>query len=194
MIGRVMSFRDVTEQIRAAERIAAEKDRLAVTLKAISDAVVATDREGRLLLMNPVAEGMCGVTEESVRGMLIEKVFPLADPATREKLPNQLERVLSESPLEVSKPALLMNAMGQQLLVRQRAAPTHDSTGQITGAVFVFRDVSQEQKAEQELLRASKLESIGLLAGGIAHDFNNVLTGIVGNLSLLKEYPGSPPR
>jgi PAS domain S-box-containing protein len=189
VIGRVMSFRDVTEQIRATERVAAEKDRLAVTLSAISDAVVATDREGCLLLMNPVAEQMCGVSEESVRGMLIEKIFPLADPATREKLPNQLERLLSESALEVSRPALLINAMGKQLLVRQRAAPTHDSTGQITGAVFVFQDVSQEQKAEQEQLRASKLESIGLLAGGIAHDFNNVLTGIVGNLSLLKEHP-----
>ena len=41
---------------------------------------------------------------------------------------------------------------------------------------------------EENLQRAHKLESIGILAGGIAHDFNNILTGIIGNLSLLKSY------
>ena len=189
VIGRVMSFRDVTEQRRTAEKISAEKDRLSVTLKAISDAVVATDQEGRLLLMNPVAEEMCGVSPKAVQGMHIDKVFPLYDPDTKGKISSQVEGVPSSDPI---KPALLINAMGKQILIRQRVAPTHDSTGHVTGAVFVYRDVSQEQKAEQELLRASKLESIGLLAGGIAHDFNNVLTGIVGNLSLLREHPGLP--
>ena len=177
-----------------ADRIAAEKDRLAVTLKAITDAVVSTDREGRILLMNPVAERMCGMREDSVRGKEISSVFPIFGSENRQKLPFELGQALNATPLDDAKPVLLLNGNGKEYLVRQRAAPTHDSSGAITGAVFAFRDVSQEQKAEQELLRASKLESIGLLAGGIAHDFNNVLTGIVGNLSLLKEHPGLPPE
>ena len=177
-----------------AERIAAEKDRLAVTLEAITDAVVSTDREGRILLMNPVAERMCGVGEDAVQGKPIDLVFPLFNAETKKKLPFELAQIVHATPLDDTKPALLINALGKQFIVRQRAAPTHDSGGGITGAVFAFRDVSQEQKAEQELLRASKLESIGLLAGGIAHDFNNVLTGIVGNLSLLKEHPGLQPE
>ena len=194
VIGRVMSFRDVTEQRRAAEILSAEKDRLDVTLKSISDAVVATDTEGHIILMNPVAEQMCGVSQSSVAGMLVEKVFPLHDPDTKKKLPGEILAVVRGEALEPVKAALLINAMGHQILVGLRAAPTRDSAGQITGAVFVFRDVSQERKVEQERLRASKLESIGLLAGGIAHDFNNVLTGIVGNLSLLREYPGLSPE
>jgi PAS domain S-box-containing protein len=193
VIGRVMSFRDVTEQRRAAEKLAAEKHRLDVTLKSISDAVVATDTQGRIILMNPVAEQMCGVSQESVVGMGVEKVFPLYDPDTKAKLPSQILGVVRGEAFEPVKSTLLINAMGQQILVGLRAAPTRDSAGDITGAVFVFRDVSQERKVEQEQLRASKLESIGLLAGGIAHDFNNVLTGIVGNLSLLREYPGLSP-
>ena len=194
VIGRVMSFRDVTEQRRAGEKISAEKDRLAVTLRAISDAVVATDVEGRIVLMNPVAERMCGLSESSVAGLTIDKVFPLHDAVSKVKLENDFRAVLDGKSIDEVKPALLMNALGKQCLVGRRAAPTHDSQGHITGIVFVFRDVSQERKAEQELLRASKLESIGLLAGGIAHDFNNVLTGIVGNLSLLREYPGLSPE
>ncbi|MBN1998226.1 response regulator [candidate division KSB1 bacterium] len=51
-----------------------------------------------------------------------------------------------------------------------------------------IKDLSQQQKREEELIRADKLESIGVLAGGIAHDFNNILTGILSNISLAKSY------
>ncbi len=46
------------------------------------------------------------------------------------------------------------------------------------------RDISRRKQAEEELLKAQKLESLGILAGGIAHDFNNLLTAILGNISL----------
>jgi len=52
--------------------------------------------------------------------------------------------------------------------------------------LFHVRDISERRQMEQELTQAQKLESIGLLAGGIAHDFNNILTGVIGNLSLMK--------
>jgi nitrogen-specific signal transduction histidine kinase/CheY-like chemotaxis protein len=50
--------------------------------------------------------------------------------------------------------------------------------------VLVFRDVTQQKKREEELLKIKKLESVGVLAGGIAHDFNNILTSILGNINL----------
>jgi two-component system cell cycle sensor histidine kinase/response regulator CckA len=50
-----------------------------------------------------------------------------------------------------------------------------------------FVDITARKQAEKELLRARKIESVGVLAGGIAHDFNNLLTGILGNLSLAKQ-------
>ena len=59
------------------------------------------------------------------------------------------------------------------------------------GMVLVFRDITEKQKIEEERLKASKLESIGVLAGGLAHDFNNILTAILMNISLAKKcaYP-----
>ena len=48
------------------------------------------------------------------------------------------------------------------------------------------REIAERERVEEELRRVQNLESLGLLAGGIAHDFNNVLTGVIGNLSLLE--------
>ncbi|WP_052299023.1 PAS domain S-box protein [Thermodesulfatator indicus] len=53
-------------------------------------------------------------------------------------------------------------------------------------ALHILMDITQQKRAQQEILRISKLESISLLAGGIAHDFNNILTAILGNISLLR--------
>ncbi|MEA3348936.1 MAG: ATP-binding protein, partial [Pseudomonadota bacterium] len=64
------------------------------------------------------------------------------------------------------------------------AAPILDSEENIIGVVLVFRDVTQEKKREEELLKIRKLESVGVLAGGIAHDFNNILAAILGNINL----------
>ena len=52
--------------------------------------------------------------------------------------------------------------------------------------MVAFVDISARKQAEQDLLRARKLESVGVLAGGIAHDFNNLLTGVLANVSLAK--------
>lgn len=54
----------------------------------------------------------------------------------------------------------------------------------------VIHDISERKKMEEELTKAHKLDSLGILAGGIAHDFNNILTGIMGNISLAKMIVG----
>jgi PAS domain S-box-containing protein len=192
IIGVQGVYWDITENKLAESRLAAEKERLAVTLRSISDAVIATDVAGNILLMNPVAEHMTEISQARASGESIEKIFALRDPQSRAVRHTDFYLLLQGKNPDSLKPVLLTAPSGRETLVQKRAAPIRDGDGLATGAVFVFRDVTRERKAEEELLRASKLESVGLLAGGIAHDFNNVLTGIVGNLSLLRETPGLP--
>jgi signal transduction histidine kinase/CheY-like chemotaxis protein/ABC-type uncharacterized transport system substrate-binding protein len=69
-----------------------------------------------------------------------------------------------------------------------RAVPILDDTGEVFLVAEHIRDITERKKMEEEILKAQKLESLGVLAGGIAHDFNNLLTGIMGNISLSKMY------
>ena len=60
--------------------------------------------------------------------------------------------------------------------------------GKVVGTISFGRDITEQKKIQEDQLKSSKLESIGILAGGIAHDFNNILTSVIGNISLAKLY------
>lgn len=66
------------------------------------------------------------------------------------------------------------------------AFPAYDEAGRVASALLTFYDVTEHRCAEDQALKAERLESIGLLARGIAHDFNNILTSIFGNIELAK--------
>jgi PAS domain S-box-containing protein len=65
-----------------------------------------------------------------------------------------------------------------------------EETGKPVAVATISRDLTERKRMEDELIKAQKLESLGVLAGGIAHDFNNLLTAIMGNIILAKTYPG----
>ena len=71
-------------------------------------------------------------------------------------------------------------------IVEVRAFPIYDDSGEVIMVAEYIRNITERKRLEEELNKAHKLESLGVLAGGIAHDFNNLLTGILGNISLAK--------
>jgi len=192
-VGVLGVSRDITERKRAEERLNTEKELLAVTLKSIGDGVITTDRNGRITLINRVAEKLTGWRESEAIGMPLQEVFKTVDETTRKAHPNPVQEVLDSDKITgLDNNGLLISRDGGEYSIADRTAPILDAERRIIGVVLVFRDVTEARRIEKELLKIEKLESLGLLAGGIAHDFNNLLAGIVGNVSLARLDIGSP--
>jgi PAS domain S-box-containing protein len=81
---------------------------------------------------------------------------------------------------------------GRRIPAAVRANVIRDENGTPVGIFGIFRDITRERQLAEEAARASKLDSLGLMAGGIAHDFNNLLTVMLGQVSLAKFEPNLP--
>jgi PAS domain S-box-containing protein len=76
---------------------------------------------------------------------------------------------------------------GSEFPVYLELTAVRDDTGKLMYRIVNCTDITERRRMEEKLRETAKLESVGVLAGGIAHDFNNILTGILGNASLLDE-------
>ncbi|UCF36043.1 MAG: response regulator [Acidobacteriota bacterium] len=173
--------REIEERIQAEEALAAEKDRLAVTLRSIGDGVITADIQGRVVLLNKAAEIMTGWGIRDARGRQLEDVFRIFDRRSGALVSGTAQRVLEtgKASLHQGLTLRLVSADRKERLVSHSVSPIVGKSGRAVGVVLVFRDITVQKRMEDELLKAQKLESLGLLAGGIAHDFNNILAAIL---------------
>ena len=179
--------RDIEEQKKAAQELAAEKEQLAITLRSIGDGVITTDGEGRVVLLNRVAEKLTGWKQEHAKGCPLSEIFHIVDSKSGALCPNPALEVLNKGrQMELAKDTLLVAKDGSRRNVADSAAPIYNPASEMVGVVLVFRDISEKQRMEQEIIKVKKLESVGVLAGGIAHDFNNLLAAILGNINLVR--------
>ncbi len=175
------------EKIKMQQALLDEKEQLLVTLRSIGDGVITTDINARIEMMNSVAEKITGWSAEDAKGKPLTEVFKIIDEETREIGDNPVARVLKEEHVtELSAHSILIAKDGSEYYISDSAAPIRGADSKIRGVVLVFRDITEQHKAEEIIFNTRKLESIGILAGGIAHDFNNVLTGLFGNIELAK--------
>ena len=187
--------RDITEKKKAEEAIAAEKERLAVTLRSIGDGVIVTDIDGNVTLINKVSEQLTGWTHEEALGKPLTHVFNIINETTREKCENPVGKVLKSGKIVgLANHTALIKKDGTEIIIADSAAPIKDQQSKTIGIVLVFRDITAQYRMEQEMQKIQKLESLGLLAGGLAHDFNNLLTAMLGNVSMVKLQLGADHR
>jgi len=186
---------DITAQRGAEEALANEKERLAVTLRAMSESVITTDTTGRVQFMNPAAGELLECSAADGAGRQIDEICRLEGIRTGKGVPVPYARVAQGDVMADLPPhTQVIGGKGRRRVVEGCCAPIHAADSTVTGTVLVLRDVTEQERLEQELVRASRLESVGVLAGGIAHDFNNILTAVMGNLTLaqLDIPPDSP--
>lgn len=183
----LMVASDITERKAIEEDLAREKERLMVTLKSIGDGVVSTDTAGRITLVNEAAEKILAKKQDELLGKDFSPTLQALNPRfSKAKKADNAEF----GAVDMGTPKLFYDMFvtlnGEERCIEANRAIIHDRDGAFAGVVWAIRDTTDKQKMEEELLKASKLDSLGVLAGGIAHDFNNLLTVIVGNLALGK--------
>ena len=176
---------------QAERKLQLSERRYATTLASIGDAVISTDELGRICFMNPVAESLTGWKIDDAKNLPLTNVFEIINEETRETVDNPVDRVLAEgTQVGLANHTILVRRDGKEIPIDDCAAPILDDSGKVTGAVLVFRDISETRRIEDQLRQSQKMDAIGQLAGGIAHDFNNMLTVILNYCQYLQEQAG----
>lgn len=173
-------------QNKSLESLKEEKERLSVTLRSISEGVITTDMNGRIVFINTAAERLIDCPKEKAAGRLLSGVIHVThEEGSKKNLGTLLDTaMITGRVIELAAATTLISYDGKSKIVSISVSPLHDRNSIISGVVLVLRDITEKKALENELFKVQKLESLGLLAGGIAHDFNNILTAILANISL----------
>jgi PAS domain S-box-containing protein len=173
-VGRVWSFRDVTDRRRSEERYRS-------LFEESLDAVYVSTPAGRLVDVNPAGVRLFGYSskEELLRVDIARDLY--ADAAQRlrwlEKIREQ--GFVRDFELEAR------TRDGRRLVLLETSSGVRDEQGRLVALRGFLRDVTEQRQLEDQLRQAQKMEAVGQLAGGVAHDFNNLLTVIFGYSELV---------
>lgn len=161
---------EVEQRRRAEEHLKVSRAGFTSIVEKTEEGIAVVDPNGIVLYANPAAATFLGRSKDTLVGA-------------------RLGRTLSAGEIKEIKGS---RSSGEPGILEMRVEPT-DWNGN-PAFLAMFRDITERKNAEQEILKAHKLQSVERIAGGIAHDFNNFLTGTLANISLAKMLvtPDSP--
>jgi PAS domain S-box-containing protein len=162
------SLHRMTRKTQESERREHEQsEQFRVTLESIGDAVIATDAQGRITFVNRVAESLTGWTHKESLGKPLDQVFKIVNEQTREAVENPALRAIKHGSIAgLVDHSVLIAKDGKEYPIDDSAAPIRITETGTTGAVLVFRDITQRRAAQRELWESRErlritLSSIG---------------------------------
>jgi PAS domain S-box-containing protein len=124
---------------------------LQITLKSISDAVIATDGEGRIVFMNGAAQALTGWTQHEAVGRPLGEIFVIVNEETRAPVENPVLKVLrTVGSVGLANHTVLICRDGRETPIDDSGAPIRTESGEMAGVVLVFRDITDRRRAERE--------------------------------------------
>ncbi|MBA4373275.1 MAG: hypothetical protein C0402_10510 [Thermodesulfovibrio sp.] len=188
---------DITERNKAEEQLRRSEQLLKDVTSNLGVGVYVFDDRGKITFMNPMAEYLWGWTKEELNEKgahaVVHYLRPDGTPLPLEEC--RMHGVITGKTAYISSDEVFVRRDGTIFPVSVISTPLIKEEA-VIGSITAFRDITEDKRMEEEVRKAQKLESVGVLAGGIAHDFNNLLTGIMGNISLGKIFlsEGKPER
>jgi PAS domain S-box-containing protein len=180
----------IAEHQQAREALRQQREWLRVTLTSIGDAVLATDTDGQVTFLNPVAEGLTGWAENAALGQPVETIFRIINEQSRAPGQDIVHQVLRDGQtVALANHTALIARDGRQIPIEDSAAPIKDHQGIVSGVVLVFHDVTQKRRAREALRQsearfaafaAATFEGIVELEAGRIVDCNEPLAQMLG--------------
>ncbi|NWF93919.1 MAG: PAS domain S-box protein [Syntrophaceae bacterium] len=178
----------MVEKVRLQKELIETKNFLESIVEKAGDAISVVDLEGRVLYWNEGAERIYGYRREEVMGERFSDFLYPKDEALRA----EEERLMEGLMARVKKGEVVPNVEvrrwtkdGREIITSMTLSPLRDSEGRIIGASRICKDITHLKKAEERLILAERLSSLGELTAGVAHELRNPLAGIKINTQLL---------
>ena len=173
--------RDISERKHLEDLLVKSEEQFRLITENMMDCVALVDMNGTYQYVTPSYREILGYDAEDMIGI---SGFSLIHPDGLERITRLYLEGIEQGWHEASSELMIRHKDGHYLTMEVKAGPLNDSRGKLIGGVLAARDITARKKMEEELLRAHKLESLGVLAGGIAHDFNNLMTVVQGYIGL----------
>jgi len=143
--------------LRLEEERRLSEERYHTTLMSVGDGVIATDADGRVEVMNPVAENLTGWSRAEALNRPLEEVFKIINEKTRQNVENPVRRVMSEGlVVGLANHTILISRDGTERPIADSGAPIRNERGETTGVVLVFRDQTEQRTAETALIESER--------------------------------------
>ncbi|MEK6200980.1 MAG: PAS domain S-box protein [Desulfobulbaceae bacterium] len=176
-------FRDMTDHTRNELALLESEKKYKDLFENSSDLIQIVKPDGHFLYVNRAWRETFGYSEDEIPDL---SIFDLISTDCQDHCKATFQKILSEPKLH-HLDTVFTAKDGRQVIIEGNAICKFED-GKPVSSQCIFNDVTEKRKMVEELIKAQKLESLGVLAGGIAHDFNNLLTAILGNISLAKMY------
>ena len=172
---------EISQHWKAETALRNSEDRYRLVVESMNEGISVLDEAGRLKFVNTRFCEMIGYERNEILGVPLEQYLAEKSVAIlRQQLMRRRRGEHEPYEIELKK----KDEKIISTIVSPR--PIYDTEGNFAGSFGLFTDITEKKKMEQDLLKASKIETLGVFAGGIAHDFNNLLTAIIGNISLAR--------
>jgi PAS domain S-box-containing protein len=143
---------------RATDAAAVANERLRTTVRSIGDAVIATDTDARITLMNPVAEALTAWKFADAAGRSLHEIFAIVNEDSGRPVDSPVDKVFREGTIcGLANHTLLIAKDGRKIPIDDSAAPIGTADGHTVGAVLVFRDISERRRHEQTVDRLAAI-------------------------------------
>ncbi|MFP4458648.1 MAG: PAS domain S-box protein [Candidatus Zixiibacteriota bacterium] len=152
IVNVVLQMRDISELKKVENSLRESRKWLSTTLSSIGDGVIATDKDNNINFINKAAIDLTGWEKDEAIGTDIDRVFNIESEMYDEKPKNPLKTAIKENrTVALANHVLLISKSGRKIPIADSAAPISDDNGNVSGAVLVFRDVTERRIAMKAL-------------------------------------------